>query len=193
MEGKEYLTSVIAFQAAPTVKGKKPSSLMAFNNSRGKDYPALWKRYGQEICRELELQYFELKEGDGNVLVLFYRKAMLERYVSNKLSLQFLKSVGYGEAITLEQKLQVLKQRFIELCPHEVGIFLGIPIGDVEGFIRHKGKGCLMCRYWKVYSNPRRAELFFKDYDKARSSVAISVANNTQLRNVVKKQQYSLT
>lgn len=179
LEGKEYIASLVAFGAAPTLKGKKPSSLLAFNN-RGKNHLALWKRYGPEICKELELHYYELKNGDENMLVLFYRKAMLEWHVSNKRSLQFLRSLGYGRAETLEQKLQVLKQRFKEHCPHEVGIFLGIPLEDVIGFIKHKGKEYLMCRYWKVYWNPRRAELIFRDYDKARSSVAIAVLRKTK-------------
>lgn len=179
LEGKEYLTSVIAFAGAPTVKGKKPASLLAFNN-RGKNHLALWLRYGQEICRELDLQYFGLKNGDGNVLVLFYRKEMLEWHVNNKLSLRFLEKMGYSKAITLEQKLQMLKERFQNYCPHEVGVFLGIPVEDVIGFIMHKGKGYLMCRYWKVYRNPKRAELLFRDYDRARSSVASAVLHNVK-------------
>ncbi|MDD4238506.1 MAG: DUF3793 family protein [Desulfotomaculaceae bacterium] len=179
MEGKEYMTFFIAFGAAPTVMGKKPSSLIAFNN-KVKGNMLLWQRYGREICEELKLQYFVLKEGDGNVLVLFYRRAMLELFVNNERNLQFLRRMGYGEAVTLEQKLQMLKKRFKELCPHEVGIFLGIPVEDVEGFIKHKGKEYLMCRYWKVYRNPSRAEIIFRVYDTARSSIAMAVVGNTK-------------
>ncbi|MDD3895040.1 MAG: DUF3793 family protein [Syntrophomonadaceae bacterium] len=178
MEGKEYMASLIAFGAAPTVMGMKPSSLMAFN-SKAKGRMFLWQRYGREICEELKIQYLILKEGDENILVLFYRRAMLEFFVNKERSLQFLGRMGYGEAVTLEQKLQMLKKRFKELCPHEVGIFLGIPVEDVEGFIKHKGKECLMCRYWKVYRNPRRAEILFSVYDTARSSIAMAVVGNT--------------
>ncbi|RYD01575.1 hypothetical protein N752_28790 [Desulforamulus aquiferis] len=135
----------------------------------------------KEISLKLNLQYFELKEGDGSLLVLFYRTKMLNWYVSNRRSLQVLANMGYEEAMSLEQKLQVLKTRFTELCPHEVGIFLGIPVEDVEGFIKHKGKACLMCRYWKVYSNPRRAQYMFNVYDTARNNVAIALVKQDKV------------
>jgi len=179
MEGKEYIAAFIAFGAAPTLMGKKPSSLIAFN-SKVKGHMFLWQRYGREVCEELKLQYLVLKEGDGNVLVLFYKSAMLELFVNTERSLQFLRRMGYGEAVTLEQKLHMLKKRFKELCPHEVGIFLGIPVEDVEGFIKHKGKECLTSRDWKVYRNPRRAEILFRVYDAARSSVARAVVGNSK-------------
>lgn len=185
MQEKEYIATFIAFGAAPTVMGKKPSSLIAFN-SKLKGHKFLWQRYGREVCEELKLQYFVLKESDENLLVLFFIRAMLESFVHNERSLQFLTRMGYGKAVTLEQKLIILKKRFEKLCPHEVGIFLGIPVEDVEGFIKHKGKGCLACRDWKVYGNPGRAESLFKDYDAARSSFAIKVvANSKKTRNII--------
>ena len=179
MEGKEHLAAFIAFGAAPTLMGKKPSSLIAFN-SKAKGHVFLWRRYGREICEEFQLQYLVLKEGDGNMLVLFYKSAMLELFVNNERNLQFLRRMGYGEAVNLEQKLHMLKKRFKELCPHEVGIFLGIPVEDVEGFIKHKGKKCLASRDWKVYRNPGRAEILFKVYDAARTCVARAVVRNAK-------------
>lgn len=179
MQEKEYISTFIAFGAAPTVMGKKPSSLIALN-SKVKGHKSLWQRYGREVCEDLKLQYFVLKEGNENLLVLFYKKAVLESFVHNQRSLQFLTRMGYGEAVTLEQKLNILRERFKTLCPHEVGIFLGIPVEDVEGFIKHKGKGCLTCRDWKVYRNPGRAESLFRDYDAARSSFAMAVVANSK-------------
>lgn len=179
MQEKEYISTFIAFGAAPTLMGKKPSSLIAFN-SKVKGHKSLWQRYGREVSEELKLQYFVLKEGDENLLVLFYKRAVLESFVHDERILQFLTRMGYGEAVSLEHKLSILKKRFKALCPHEVGIFLGIPVEDVEGFIKHKGKGCLACRDWKVYGNPGRAESLFRDYDAARSSFAMEVVANSK-------------
>ena len=50
-------------------------------------------------------------------------------------------------------------------CPHELGIFLGIPIEDVKDFMECTNKKCLLCGYWKVYNNYYTAEKTFKQYD----------------------------
>lgn len=171
MEGRDYIKSMVAFGAAPTIQGKKPSSLLVFNSS-GRNTVSLWKEYGEETCKFFNLECFELKSSGDCIMVLLYRKKMLEWYASNRRNQPFLGKMGYGIAENLEQKLQILKQRFETLCPHEVGIFLGMPVEDVEGFIEHKGKNCLTCRYWKVYGNPKRAQLLFNAYDRAREVMA---------------------
>ena len=35
--------------------------------------------------------------------------------------------------------------------PHEIGVFLGYPLEDVVGFIRHRGKCFTCCGCWKSY------------------------------------------
>ena len=176
LQGKDYLTATISFGAAPTIKGKKPSSLLNFTNKR-KNLFTLWHCYKKELCRELNLEFFELKNRAESATVLFYRRNMLEKHVALSRNHSFLNSVGYQEAVALEQKLQLLKKRFVHSCTHEVGIFLGIPVEDVIGFMENKGKNYLMCRYWKVYQNRERAELLFRVYDEARSNIASAVVN----------------
>ena len=63
---------------------------------------------------------------------------MCKDYISCKM--------GYGAAGGLEGKLNILKQLFVNLCPHEVGIFLGIPLEDVEGFLKNKWEAELYCQ-----------------------------------------------
>jgi len=171
LDGKEYIEAMIAFASAPTIKGKKPASLMNFN-SCGRNTAALWRKYGKDICESFELEYFELKSDDDSILILLYRKRLLEWYVNHPRNQSFLNKIGYDTEDSLEKKLTILKRRFEMSCPHEIGIFLGMPVEDVEGFIEHKGKNCLLCKYWKVYCNPKRAELLFNAYDKARNNMA---------------------
>ena len=171
LDGKEYIEAMIAFASAPTIKGKKPASLMNFN-SCGRNTADLWRKYGKDICESFELEYFELKSDDDSILILLYRKRLLEWYVNHPRNQSFLNKIGYDTEDSLEKKLTILKRRFEMSCPHEIGIFLGMPVEDVEGFIEHKGKNCLLCKYWKVYCNPKRAELLFNAYDKARNNMA---------------------
>ncbi len=177
LEGRDYLEAMIAFAAAPTIQCKKPSSLMSFT-SYGKNKAVLWNMYGAEICENFQVKFFVLKANKDVLTVLIYRRSLLEWHVNHRRNQPFLRRMGYDSEGVLEQKLETLRQRFEALCPHEVGVFLGMPVEDVEGFIKHKGKNCLLCGYWKVYAKPHRAELLFSAYDKARNNVVELVAQS---------------
>ena len=168
LEGKEYITAIAAVAAAPTIHGKKPASLLSFRYS-ARNTAGLWRKHGAEICEMFRLEEFELKNSDNGLMVLLYKKKLLEQCMRCKRNEKFLNKMGYGAAKELDSKLSILKQRFTILCPHEVGIFLGMPVKDVEGFIEHKGANYIACRYWKVYGDLKRAESIFDTYDKARS------------------------
>ncbi len=55
--------------------------------------------------------------------------------------------------------------------PHEMGIFLGYPLGDVKGFIRHRGRDFLYCGYWKVYENEAEARKLFSVYTSVKQQM----------------------
>lgn len=52
--------------------------------------------------------------------------------------------------------------------PHEVGLFLGYPPEDVEGFIENKARSCKITGYWKVYSDEEKAKRFLRNTVNAR-------------------------
>ena len=47
----------------------------------------------------------------------------------------------------------------------EIGLFLGYPPEDVEGFIENSHE-CKMSGFWKVYGDVHSAELLFNKYKK---------------------------
>lgn len=53
--------------------------------------------------------------------------------------------------------------------PHEIGIFLGYPLGDVIGFIDNAGKNSRCTGCWKVYCNECEAIRTFARFDKCRA------------------------
>jgi len=180
-EGKEYLLSTIAYKAAPTLGGIKPSSLMSFS-TKNKNLYELWERYKYDVCESLNLHFFELKETNDWKLVLFYNDEMLEKTTISKGNRAFLRKMGYSEAVTQAQRLEILKMRFSWMCPHEIGVFLGIPVEDICGFMQHKGSNFLFCKYWKVYHNPEEAKNLFEGYDNAKAK-AIYAIIHTDLDN----------
>ncbi|OWZ83048.1 DUF3793 family protein [Natranaerobius trueperi] len=165
---KERLKFIIDYNAAPTIKNIKPATLISFTK-RGKALLSLWKSYRHEIEKELQLESFDMRETKNSTLVLFYKEKLLDNYIKNS---DFLLERGYFTSMSLNSKLNKLRYRFlIEPCPHEVGIFLGIPEHDVEGFINNNGKGYIMKGYWKVYKKPEYARKLFREYDKAKKEI----------------------
>lgn len=67
-----------------------------------------------------------------------------------------------------DETLETLKSRFQSGCPHEIGLFLGIPYDDVASFISHNGENYLFYGYWKVYSEPVKAKRLFADFDASK-------------------------
>ena len=50
--------------------------------------------------------------------------------------------------------------------PHEIGVFLGYPLGDVVGFIANRGQNFTCCGCWKSYSDPDAARRHFAQLNK---------------------------
>ena len=82
---------------------------------------------------------------------------------------QFLSEYGYQNT-NLGYALNRLKLRLKEneSFPHEIGIFLGYPLGDVIGFILNEGKNCKCSGCWKVYCNEYETMKLFAQFQKCR-------------------------
>lgn len=171
---KESLISNIAYWTAPTMAGRKPATLLSFSHNRRNLYN-LWEAHKEETAAKLQLEYFEIRKCPKRVLILFFNRALLLKTLLKTNNRTFLKKTGYPGDLNLEEYLSVLKRRFESNCPHEVGIFLGIPLEDVEAFIENKGKGCLLNSYWKVYHNPQKAKAIFASYNQARVEVLLQL------------------
>ena len=82
-----------------------------------------------------------------------YRPKLLERELKSPLARDLLSECGYqnGDANRcLAQLMTRLRQA--ENFPHEVGLFLGYPPADVDGFM-HRKAHYKACGLWKVYDD----------------------------------------
>lgn len=84
---------------------------------------------------------------------------------------QLMLEGGYTVGGSLDAYIDKLSQRLScnKDFPHEIGVFLGYPIEDINGFIAHRGERFKLCGYWKVYNDEVKAKQIFKSYDKCRS------------------------
>ena len=71
-----------------------------------------------------------------------------------------------------------------EEFPHEIGLFLGYPPGDVEGFLRDGGRHCKLCGPWKVYDNVEEAARRFAAFHRCRDALTQRVDRGIPLSRV---------
>ena len=151
---------LLVLHASPTLANLKPASLISMSNAV----------HGSECLIEREkrgLSFFPLSNSKGQSLILVYRKEKLKQTLCTPQAEAILGHFGYPES--LDERLEFLRRRFRSTqCPHEVGLFLGYPPKDVEGFIENKGQGALYSGLWKVYSDKENAERILQRWAKCR-------------------------
>ena len=82
---------------------------------------------------------------------------------------EFLAGCGY-QSLAPNEALARLSERLCsqEGFPHEIGLFLSYPLGDVQGFIENGGAHYKCSGCWKVYCNECETAKLFAKYQKCR-------------------------
>ena len=171
----------VVTQCAPVLKGVKISNLITMKPGGWRKIRAYLKK-SRIICIPL------YADAEKEVLFL-YRYAQLERHLKNREVREFLRSCGY-ESFEVASVLVRLRRRYqlyagiSKEFPHELGVLLGYPVGDVQGFIDNRGENSLTSRYWKVYQNPKEAEKIFDLYDRVKEQALKEIMCGRTLSHV---------
>ena len=174
----------LALQCAPVIVGIKISNLLTISAKRLKELSA--------ILRKTNLSFRVIYPGRERLVILIYKEEELREYLEREEIKAFIRKCNYKSSdinqifpvfIKRYMKYMELKQDF----PHELGVFLGYPIEDVEGFIINNGKNYLHSGYWKVYKDAEAKIRLFKSYEKVQTEIVrmlyegidiISIINN---------------
>ncbi len=106
-----------------------------------------------------------LKYKDGMALIYLYRPNKLCQDLTDPTAAHLLADRGYPCAnadrcvVALVNKLRCSGE-----FPHEIGLFLGYPPVDVEGFITHRARDFKCVGDWKVYGDEEQAQKTFARY-----------------------------
>ena len=171
----------VVTQCAPVLKGVKISNLITMKPGGWRKIRAYLKK-SRIICIPL------YADAEKDVLFL-YRYEQLERHLKNREVREFLRSCGY-ESFEVASVLVRLRRRYqlyagiSKEFPHELGVLLGYPVGDVQGFIDNRGENSLTSRYWKVYQNPKEAEKIFDLYDRVKEQALKEIMCGRTLSHV---------
>jgi hypothetical protein len=157
----DEIKGIIINHCGPVLMGLKPGALFVLKSENA--YVCL----GGLLPARLSLMI--LRRSDTGLLVFVFAREKLARTIANKSIKTVLSGMGYPDEAPVFVFLDYLKKQFESRdFPHEIGLFLGYPVDDVLGFVKHKGKNYKLCGYWKVYGNVERAKLCFRRYDKCR-------------------------
>ncbi len=154
-------------QCAPTLAGIKVGNLFCCKIGAQEDIRVIIADWNNRFLAK-GVQVRLIRETAAGALVYVFRPAMLSRLLACGEVDRFLEDCGFSGCQTLEHYIDRLGSHICEAghFPHEIGIFLGYPLQDVQGFIKNKGKHFSLCGFWKVYSEPQRAERLFAQYRK---------------------------
>ncbi len=148
---------------APTLARIKTGSL--FNcpfTSREEMISAML--YLNRELRDKGVRAIPLRWQGGRCLIYLYRPAMLTRDLRDPAALRLLRECGYTGNSTGEMLSCLIRRlRDLEGFPHEIGLFLGYPPGDVDGFM-HRREACRLKGLWKVYEDEDGARQLFARY-----------------------------
>ena len=152
---------------APTLANLKTASLFSLNIAPDalEEQLLIWNQQLQQKGLFLML----LTQLAGRSLVYVCRTSHLRKDLGQPQVAHFLSQYGYA-GTDVDQALAHLRERLQEQSsfPHEIGVFLGYPLGDVMGFICNGGKNCKCEGPWKVYCNERQALHQFARLQKCR-------------------------
>lgn len=148
---------------APTLAGLKTANM--FNceyeskEEMRKDLRDLNKRLSRKGVIAVPLKF-----SGKSALVYIVRIGDLKEDLLDEQTVEILREQGYSD-FRPACLISHLSKR-LSGCdfPHEIGLFLGYPPEDVQGFIEKRE--CKFTGYWKVYSDVNSAKDKFEKYSK---------------------------
>ncbi|MFV0400447.1 MAG: DUF3793 family protein [Oscillospiraceae bacterium] len=195
MKGSEYcklyrdsdtLDYKLAFHCAPAVEGIKCANLISLKKPLSARAAARLEELEQGL-RARGVTLYPLIDDDSRLMLLVCCDKLLQLQLAEEANRKVLARFGYPDSLNPSVLLARLAERITQDggdYPHEIGVFLGYPTCDVEGFIQNQGRRFQLCRYWKVYGDAENAERTFSAYDRVRSHYCGRVAGGEKIQSI---------
>lgn len=165
---EKIFESKVAYHCAPALLGIKPACLCNFPAPFREIAKSIRNFNQKAVVKGLKMQV--LCTCEKKTLLYVYHGKNLLLHLREPHTAVLLQSFGYDPDQTLAKMLSRLRVRIRQSAdfPHEIGLFLGYPAVDVQGFITHKGRDYKLCGAWKVYGDEKKAQRTFDNYGKCR-------------------------
>lgn len=157
---------LLILHCSPTLAGIKTGSLFSCEIHSGSELNRDIRRVNRMLVPK-GLRLLPLRRESGRALLYLYRPERLAKDLKSTYANQILDRAMYPDD-TPEHRIAELARRLNtdRVFPHEIGLFLGYPPEDVDGFIMNKAANykCIGC--WKVYGDESRAKKQFTAFSK---------------------------
>lgn len=162
---EEYLIDY----CSATLAGLKPGSLFNYPFVCREELADQLETWNQALGEKgISLQV--LRQGTRTALIYMCRRTQLCQTLSQPPVTAFLYRLGYVQTDVDEMLLRLKGRMKRQTFPHEIGVFLGYPLGDVMGFMKNEGKNCKCTGCWKVYGDEIQARACFARLDGCRNA-----------------------
>ena len=171
---------LIVRHCAPTLANLKTGSLFVCPIT---DRPSFFSslRSLNELLVPKGLRALPLRIREYSALVYLYRPSRLKKDLENPAAIKILQDYGYSCYGKCLPKL-IERVRASEEFPHEIGLFLGYPPEDVQGFLDHRPCKCSGC--WKVYGDENKAKKTFDLYKKCERVYCQQLAQGIDIKRL---------
>ena len=160
---------LILQQASPTLAGLKTGSLFTVPFRTEQELRADIDEMNQRLApKGVQLRILRVRR---RALLYLYRPSYLQKDFSKSAVAAILRQYGYAveDAESCVSRLRERLQRS-EDFPHEIGLFLGYPAEDVQGFIEKRDADCKCVGCWKVYGDVDAAQKRFTQFEKCTAA-----------------------
>lgn len=171
---------LIVRHCAPTLANLKTGSLFVCPIT---DRPSFFSslRSLNELLVPKGLRALPLRIREHSALVYLYRPSRLKKDLEDPAAIKILQDHGYSCYGKCLPKL-IERIRSSEEFPHEIGLFLGYPPEDVQGFLDHRPCKCSGC--WKVYGDENKAKKTFDLYKKCERVYCQQLARGIDIKRL---------
>lgn len=173
----------LVLQCAPLFSGLKISNLFIIDEKENfENFVPIFN--GSEIS-----VYYLVHIGNRKIFLL-YKKDLLNQYLMRQDVNRVMENIGYGTK-KINESLNIFLKRYQYYLenrnhfPHEMGLFLGYPVEDVEGFIYNQGKNYLCTGYWKVYKNLQEKKLLFQKFDYVKEIMTLLIYQGAGITDIL--------
>ena len=171
---------LIVRHCAPTLANLKTGSLFVCPIT---DRPSFFSslRSLNKLLVPKGLRALPLRIREYSALIYLYRPSRLKKDLEDPAAIKILQDHGYSCYGKCLPKL-IERVRASEEFPHEIGLFLGYPPEDVQGFLDHRPCKCSGC--WKVYGDENKAKKTFDLYKKCERVYCQQLARGIDIKRL---------
>lgn len=175
---------VLVRHCSPTLAGMKTGNIFNCNFENTSEMTSCLRRWNRTLVKK-GLRVLPLRYSGDRALVYVYRPAKLSQDLECDMADKILLERGYetGKANRCITKL-IKRLKENEDFPHEIGLFLGYPPEDVQGFIENRAAGYKCVGFWKVYGDADAAQKLFAKYKKCTAVYCTMFANGRSIERL---------